>query len=43
VHIYTEDEAGICIEPVTAAPNSQFNNTKSDNYIEALFTFSEDY
>ena len=43
LHINTEDEIGICVQPVTAAPNAQFNNTKSDNYIEALFTFTEDY
>jgi aldose 1-epimerase len=36
-------EDGICVEPVTAPPNSQLLGIAGDNYIEALFVFGEDF
>ena len=41
--VYTEDEDGICIEPQTAPPNAHLLGVTGDNYIEALFSFSEDF
>jgi len=41
--VYDMHEDGICIEPVTAPPNSQLLGIAGDNYIEALFVFSEDF
>lgn len=40
--IYTEDEFGICIEPSSAPPNAHLLGISGENYIEALFTFSEE-
>jgi aldose 1-epimerase len=41
--VYTEHEYGVCLEPVTAPPNAQKLGITGDSYIEALFTFSEDF
>jgi aldose 1-epimerase len=41
--VYTEHEDGVCLEPVTAPPNAQLLGVTGDSYIEALFTFSEDF
>jgi len=41
--VYDMHEDGICIEPVTAPPNSQLLGIAGDNYIEALFVFGEDF
>ena len=40
---YTEDTEGIAIEPQTAPPNANNLGISGDHYIEALFTFSEEY
>jgi aldose 1-epimerase len=42
-HIYDQDEDGICIEPVTAPPDSQNLKIQGESYIECLITFSEDF
>ena len=41
--VYTEDSDGVCIEPQTAPPDAQNMGIVGDHYLEALFTFSEDY
>ena len=41
--VYYMHEDGICIEPVTAPPNSQLLGIAGDNYIESLFVFGEDF
>jgi aldose 1-epimerase len=41
--VYSQDEDGICIEPVTAPPDAQNLGIPSENYIECLITFSEDF
>ena len=41
--VYTENEDGICLEPQTAPPNAHLIGVTGDNYIEALFRFSEDF
>jgi aldose 1-epimerase len=41
-NVYTESEDGICLAPQTAPPNAQLLGVTGDNYIEALFRFSED-
>ena len=40
--VYSLDEDGICIEPVTAPPDAQNLGIQGDTYIECLITFSED-
>jgi aldose 1-epimerase len=42
-HIYDQDEDGICIEPVTAPPDSQNLKIQGESYIECLITFNEDF
>ncbi len=41
--VYSQDEDGICIEPVTAPPDAQNLGIQGDTYIECLITFSEDF
>jgi len=41
--VYSQDEDGICIEPVTAPPDAQNLGIQGENYIECLITFSEDF
>jgi aldose 1-epimerase len=41
--IYSQDDEGICFEPVTAPPDAQNLGISGDTYIETLITFSEDY
>ena len=41
--VYTEDPEGIAVEPQTAPPDAANLGIIGDHYIEALFTFSEDY
>ena len=41
--IYSQDDEGICFEPVTAPPDAQNLGITGDTYIETLITFSEDY
>ena len=41
--VYSQDEDGICIEPVTAPPDAQNLGIQGDSYIECLITFSEDH
>lgn len=41
--VYSQDEDGICIEPVTAPPDAQNLGIQGDSYIECLITFSEDF
>jgi aldose 1-epimerase len=41
--IYSQDEDGICLEPVTAPPDAQNLGMTEEYYIETLITFSEDY
>jgi aldose 1-epimerase len=41
--LYSQDEEGICFEPVTAPPDAQNLGIRGDTYIETLITFSEDY
>jgi len=40
--VYSQDEDGICIEPVTSPPDAQNLGIQGDTYIECLITFSED-
>jgi aldose 1-epimerase len=40
--VYSQDEDGICIEPVTAPPDAQNLGIQGDSYIECLITFTED-
>jgi aldose 1-epimerase len=39
--VYTEDSDGVCIEPQTAPPDAANLGISGENYIEALFVFSE--
>jgi aldose 1-epimerase len=39
--LYSQDEEGICFEPVTAPPDAQNLGIRGDTYIETLITFSE--
>jgi aldose 1-epimerase len=39
---YSQDEDGICIEPVTAPPDAQNLGIQGDTYIECLIAFTED-
>ena len=41
--IYSQDDEGICIEPVTAPPDAQNLGIKGETYIECLITFNEDF
>ena len=41
--VYTEDPDGVCIEPQTAPPDAANLGITGDHYIEALFTFSEEF
>jgi len=41
--VYTEDTDGVCIEPQTAPPDAANLGITGDHYLEALFTFSEDF
>jgi len=41
--VYSQDDEGICIEPVTAPPDAQNLGIKGETYIECLITFNEDY
>jgi aldose 1-epimerase len=41
--LYSQDEEGICFEPVTAPPDAQNLGIQGDTYIEALITFFENY
>jgi aldose 1-epimerase len=41
--VYTEDPEGVCIEPQTAPPDAANLGITGDHYLEALFTFSEDF
>jgi len=41
--VCSEDDEGICIEPVTAPPDAQNLGIKGDTYIECLITFIEDF
>jgi aldose 1-epimerase len=40
--VYSQDDEGICIEPVTAPPDAQNLGIQGDSYIECLITFNED-
>ncbi len=40
--VYSQDEDGICIEPVTAPPDAQNLGIQGEIYIECLITFTED-
>ena len=40
--VYSQDDEGICIEPVTAPPDAQNLGIQGDTYIECLITFTED-
>jgi aldose 1-epimerase len=40
--VYSQDDEGICIEPVTAPPDAQNLGIKGETYIECLITFNED-
>ena len=40
--VYSQDEDGICIEPVTAPPDAQNLGIQGESYIECLITFTED-
>jgi len=40
--VYSQDEDGICVEPVTAPPDAQNLGIQGDTYIECLITFTED-
>ncbi len=40
--VYTEDSEGVCIEPETAPPDAANLGITGENYIEALFVFSEE-
>jgi aldose 1-epimerase len=40
--VYTEDPDGVCIEPQTAPPDAANLGISGENYIEALFVFSEE-
>ena len=39
--VYNEDPEGICVEPQTAPPDAANLGITGENYIEALFTFTE--
>jgi aldose 1-epimerase len=39
--VYTEDSDGVCIEPQTAPPDAANLGISGENYLEALFVFSE--
>jgi FkbM family methyltransferase len=39
--VYNEDPDGVCIEPETAPPDAANLGISGENYIEALFVFSE--
>ena len=39
--VYNEDPEGICVEPQTAPPDAANLRITGENYIEALFTFTE--
>ena len=41
--VYTEDSDGVCIEPQTAPPDAANLGIEGEHYIEALFTFQEEY
>jgi len=41
--VYSQDEDGICIEPVTAPPDAQNLGIQGESYIECLITFSEEF
>jgi aldose 1-epimerase len=41
--LYSQDDEGICFEPVTAPPDAQNLGIQGDTYIETLITFSEDH
>jgi aldose 1-epimerase len=41
--VYNEDTEGIAIEPQTAPPDAANLKIEGEHYIEALFTFSEDF
>jgi aldose 1-epimerase len=38
----SQDDEGICFEPVTAPPDAQNLGIQGDTYIETLVTFTED-
>ncbi|CAB5241084.1 unannotated protein [freshwater metagenome] len=40
--VYTEDSDGVCIEPQTAPPDAANLGITGENYIEALFVFTEE-
>jgi aldose 1-epimerase len=39
--VYDQHEDAICVEPVTAPPDCANLNIVGDDYIEALFTFTD--
>jgi aldose 1-epimerase len=41
--VYSQDDEGICIEPVTAPPDAQNLGIQGETNIECLITFNEDY
>jgi aldose 1-epimerase len=41
--VYTEDTEGVCIEPQTAPPDAANLGITGDHYLEALFTFTEEF
>jgi aldose 1-epimerase len=41
--LYSQNDEGICFEPVTAPPDAQNLGIQGDTYIETLITFSEDH
>ena len=41
--INTQDETAICIQPMSAPPNGHLLGITGEPYIEALFTFTEDF
>ena len=41
--VYNEDTEGIAVEPQTAPPDAANLGITGEHYIEALFTFSEDF
>ena len=40
--VYSQDDEGICIEPVTGPPDAQNLGIQGESYIECLITFTED-
>jgi aldose 1-epimerase len=41
--VYSYDESGLCVEPVSAPPDAQNLGIKGETYIECLITFDEHF